>query len=160
MLLSYEWPVFWAAKRPHKEKIREDEKLRMFKRRRDCGDITIHIHVLLPTEYSHIAGYDRTRMHLPPPFSRYLSSLRALNQRVQETAASEQRKSLSSRLSDVFLRTWHLGFTSFGGPPVHFQIFHEKFVHGKGGQEKWVDEQTVSAETSEDVYDRLIGMAL
>jgi hypothetical protein len=100
-------------------------------------------------------------MQLPPPFSRYLSSLRALNQRVQERAAPEQRnKSLSSRLSDVFLRTWHLGFTSFGGPPVHFQIFHEKFVEGKGGQEKWADEQTVSAETSEDGYDRLIGMIL
>ncbi|RHZ52918.1 putative chromate ion transporter [Aspergillus thermomutatus] len=82
-------------------------------------------------------------MQLPPPFSRYLSSLRALNQPVQERAASEQRKKgLSSRLSDVFLRTWHLGFTAFGGPPVHFQIFHEKFVEGKGGQEKWADEQT------------------
>ncbi|EAW13587.1 putative chromate ion transporter [Aspergillus clavatus NRRL 1] len=82
-------------------------------------------------------------MQLPAPFSRYLSSLRALNQRVQERAATEQqKKGLYSRLSDVFCRTWHLGFTAFGGPPVHFQIFHEKFVEGKGGQEKWVDEQS------------------
>lgn len=44
---------------------------------------------------------------------------------------------------DVFLRTWDLGFTSFGGPPVHFRILHERFVQGKGGKEKWVDEQTV-----------------
>ncbi|KAI0111792.1 chromate transporter-domain-containing protein [Daldinia grandis] len=32
---------------------------------------------------------------------------------------------------------WHLGFTSFGGPPVHFRIFHDKFV----SKLTWVDEQ-------------------
>ncbi|OTB19812.1 hypothetical protein K445DRAFT_313585 [Daldinia sp. EC12] len=32
---------------------------------------------------------------------------------------------------------WHLGFTSFGGPPVHFRIFHEKFV----SKLTWIDEQ-------------------
>jgi hypothetical protein len=53
-------------------------------------------------------------------------------------------KSLSARLVDAFLRTWDLGFTSFGGPPVHFQILHRRFVEGQGGKEKWVDEQTVS----------------
>jgi hypothetical protein len=37
-----------------------------------------------------------------------------------------------------------LGFTAFGGPPVHFQILHQRFVEGKGGKERWVDEQTVS----------------
>jgi hypothetical protein len=52
-------------------------------------------------------------------------------------------KSLFPRLVDVFLRTWDLGFTAFGGPPVHFQILHQRFVEGKGGKEKWVDEQTV-----------------
>ena len=26
------------------------------------------------------------------------------------------------RFHDVIRRTWYLGFTSFGGPPVHFQI--------------------------------------
>jgi hypothetical protein len=82
-------------------------------------------------------------MHLPPPFSRYLSSLRALNRRLQDRAAEGERKSLGSRLAEVFLRTWYLGFTSFGGPPVHFQIFHQKFVEGRHGP-KWVDEQTVS----------------
>ncbi|KAL4887886.1 chromate transporter-domain-containing protein [Aspergillus ambiguus] len=82
-------------------------------------------------------------MQLPPPFSRYLSSLRALNRRVQEQASPEAyNKSLYSRLQDVFLRTWFLGFTAFGGPPVHFQIFHQKFVQGEDGQPKWVDEQT------------------
>ena len=45
-----------------------------------------------------------------------------------------------SRLLDVFLRTWYLGFTSFGGPVVHFQIFHRLFVED---QNPWLDEQTV-----------------
>ncbi|KAF8165509.1 chromate transporter-domain-containing protein [Crassisporium funariophilum] len=48
---------------------------------------------------------------------------------------------LSSRLLDVFLRTYHLGFTAFGGPPVHFQIFHRRFVDGMG-KTPWIDEQT------------------
>ncbi|KAJ6600720.1 putative chromate ion transporter [Mycena sp. CBHHK59/15] len=48
---------------------------------------------------------------------------------------------LFSRLQDVFLRTWDLGFTSFGGPPVHFQILHRRFVDGKG-KTPWIDEQT------------------
>ena len=54
------------------------------------------------------------------------------------------RASMSSQpkssLLDVFLRTWYLGFTSFGGPVVHFQIFHRMFVEG---QNSWLDEQTV-----------------
>ncbi|KAK0631950.1 chromate transporter-domain-containing protein [Immersiella caudata] len=33
--------------------------------------------------------------------------------------------------------TWYLGFTSFGGPPVHFKIFHDKFVQ----KLQWIDEQ-------------------
>ncbi|KAH6883485.1 chromate transporter-domain-containing protein [Thelonectria olida] len=32
---------------------------------------------------------------------------------------------------------WHLGFTAFGGPPVHFKIFHEKFV----SKLAWIDDQ-------------------
>ena len=50
--------------------------------------------------------------------------------------------SSQSKLSllDVFLKTWYLGFTSFGGPVVHFQIFHRLFVDGKN---PWLDEQTV-----------------
>ncbi|KAF4980709.1 hypothetical protein FZEAL_3377 [Fusarium zealandicum] len=34
-------------------------------------------------------------------------------------------------------QSWHLGFTSFGGPPVHFKIFHDKFTV----RLRWVDEQ-------------------
>lgn len=48
---------------------------------------------------------------------------------------------LFPRLRDVFLRTWDLGFTSFGGPPVHFQILHRRFVDGMG-KTPWIDEQT------------------
>ncbi|KAJ5991485.1 hypothetical protein N7522_011692 [Penicillium canescens] len=32
---------------------------------------------------------------------------------------------------------WHLGVTAFGGPPVHFKIFYDKFVL----KLNWVDEQ-------------------
>ncbi|PGH18937.1 hypothetical protein AJ80_04264 [Polytolypa hystricis UAMH7299] len=46
------------------------------------------------------------------------------------------------RFQDVVYRTWHLGFTSFGGPPVHFQILYQKFVDGVGGKTPWIDEQT------------------
>ncbi|KAF8814666.1 hypothetical protein BYT27DRAFT_7229244 [Phlegmacium glaucopus] len=48
---------------------------------------------------------------------------------------------LASRLSDVFLRTYDLGFTAFGGPPVHFQILHRRFVDSVG-KPAWLDEQT------------------
>ncbi|KAH7184645.1 FAD dependent oxidoreductase-domain-containing protein [Fusarium flagelliforme] len=45
------------------------------------------------------------------------------------------------RVADDSLQTlkvnWHLGFTAFGGPPVHFKIFHDKFVK----KLKWIDEQ-------------------
>jgi hypothetical protein len=49
---------------------------------------------------------------------------------------------LSERLWDVFTRTYDLGVTAFGGPPVHFQIFHRRFVDG-AGKVPWIDEQTV-----------------
>ncbi|KAF8601288.1 chromate transporter [Ceratobasidium sp. AG-I] len=42
---------------------------------------------------------------------------------------------------DFFLRTFDLGFTAFGGPPVHFQILHQRFVEGNG-KTPWIDEQT------------------
>lgn len=36
---------------------------------------------------------------------------------------------------DMLAHNWHLGFTSFGGPAVHFQIFRELFVE----KYKWID---------------------
>ena len=62
------------------------------------------------------------------------------------------RSPLAQRLADVFYRSWDLGFIAFGGPPVHFQILHRRFVQGVSSrgkndepsrhQRKWVDEQT------------------
>ncbi|KAG9075371.1 hypothetical protein FRC06_010128 [Ceratobasidium sp. 370] len=42
---------------------------------------------------------------------------------------------------DFLRRTFDLGFTAFGGPPVHFQIQHQRFVEGNG-KTPWIDEQT------------------
>ncbi|KAL4915984.1 chromate transporter-domain-containing protein [Aspergillus aurantiobrunneus] len=78
---------------------------------------------------------------LLPTRTRLVSSLRSLNRKWRSHAASQEpaaRASLASRLVEVFLHTWDLGFTAFGGPPVHFQILHARFVE----KEKWVDEQT------------------
>lgn len=36
---------------------------------------------------------------------------------------------------DMLAHNWHLGFTSFGGPAVHFQIFRDLFVE----KYKWID---------------------
>lgn len=36
-------------------------------------------------------------------------------------------KKLKERAHDVFLANWYLGFTAFGGPPVHFQIVGDYF---------------------------------
>ncbi|KAK4231186.1 chromate transporter-domain-containing protein [Podospora fimiseda] len=44
---------------------------------------------------------------------------------------------LGQRSWNVVKENWHMGFTSFGGPPVHFKIFHDKFVTKLG----WIDEQ-------------------
>ncbi|TGZ78937.1 chromate ion transporter-like protein [Ascodesmis nigricans] len=52
----------------------------------------------------------------------------------------EQPSKLFDRLLDVFVRTYDLGFTAFGGPPVHFQILHKRFVDGNG-KAPWIDEQ-------------------
>ena len=85
-------------------------------------------------------------MLLPSPLSQYVRSFQALSRKWSTHALSQQnniQRPLGHRLIDVFLRTWDLGFTAFGGPPVHFQILHGRFVEGKGGREQWVDEQTV-----------------
>ncbi|KAH8432400.1 putative chromate ion transporter [Aspergillus melleus] len=79
---------------------------------------------------------------LLPTQSRLISSLRLLKQKWRSHAGATDptrgEEPLLSRLRDVIHHTWYLGFTSFGGPPVHFQIFHARFVE----KEKWVDDQT------------------
>ncbi|KAF2432774.1 chromate transporter [Tothia fuscella] len=62
--------------------------------------------------------------------------------RDERTALKANQSSLGVRLFDVFLRTWDLGFTAFGGPPVHFQTFHQRFVEGRHNKAPWIDEQT------------------
>lgn len=63
--------------------------------------------------------------------------------RDRRNALKANRSHLGLRIFDVFLRTWDLGFTAFGGPPVHFKIFRNRFVLGSGGNAPWIDEQTV-----------------
>ncbi|OJJ54851.1 hypothetical protein ASPSYDRAFT_210594 [Aspergillus sydowii CBS 593.65] len=73
--------------------------------------------------------------------SRLASSLRELNRTWRSHVGANPGRAeepLFGRLSEVVRHTWYLGFTAFGGPPVHFQIFHARFVE----KEKWVDEQT------------------
>ncbi|PSN63164.1 chromate ion transporter-like protein [Corynespora cassiicola Philippines] len=62
--------------------------------------------------------------------------------RDQRNSLKANDKNLAWRLSEVFARMWDLGFTAFGGPPVHFGILYSRFVDGKGGKSKWIDEQT------------------
>ncbi|KAK5942154.1 hypothetical protein PMZ80_006109 [Knufia obscura] len=62
-----------------------------------------------------------------------------LSERSPRSAYSQK---LLDRISEVVKATWYLGFTAFGGPPVHFQIFHKKFVEEKDGRTPWIDEQT------------------
>ncbi|KAF8665640.1 hypothetical protein AX16_000095 [Volvariella volvacea WC 439] len=72
------------------------------------------------------------------PRSLRLPGFRSITRHVH----AADRDLISSKLKDVIRRTYHLGFTSFGGPPAHFQVFHRLFVEGKDGQLPWIDEQT------------------
>ncbi|KAL1838574.1 hypothetical protein VTJ49DRAFT_2501 [Mycothermus thermophilus] len=53
-------------------------------------------------------------------------------------AANMSRRiaTLAHRAVKVFRANWHLGFTAFGGPPVHFKIFNDKFVK----KIEWIDD--------------------
>ncbi|KAK3370374.1 chromate transporter-domain-containing protein [Podospora didyma] len=53
------------------------------------------------------------------------------------TVHSGRARALASRAWKVLRANWHLGVTAFGGPPVHFKIFNDKFVQ----RAKWIDEQ-------------------
>jgi hypothetical protein len=83
--------------------------------------------------------------------SQYLLAMPLLDlYRVVRDASRDKRNSLKAnrshlalRIFHVFLRTWDLGFTAFGGPPVHFKILRHRFVLGSDGNAPWIDEQTV-----------------
>lgn len=66
-------------------------------------------------------------------------------QRDQANALPQNDGDLLFRLVDSLSRTWDLGLTAFGGPPVLFQIVQRRFVEGKD-KVAWVDEQTVRPE--------------
>jgi chromate transport protein ChrA len=63
-----------------------------------------------------------------------MASLQAIRQLLHNPPPSTNNDAsqspLSTRLLEVFLATFDLGFTAFGGPPVHFQILYRRFVEG------------------------------
>lgn len=81
--------------------------------------------------------------HLRPDYMPFSFRTVYEYQKDSSNACSPNTHHLLFRLADVFLRTWDLGFTAFGGPPVHFQILHQRFVESRAGHAAWVDEQTV-----------------
>lgn len=80
------------------------------------------------------------------PLHSILNSFRRVRSSPQSASLQANTGKLGWRLAEVFARMWDLGVTAFGGPPVHFQILHRRFVDGLGfgGGSKWIDEQTVS----------------
>ena len=58
------------------------------------------------------------------------SFLEAIRPSHSSHRSSSHDPPLLQRLLTVFLATFDLGFTSFGGPAVHFQIFRRRFVEG------------------------------
>ena len=76
-----------------------------------------------------------------------LETIRAIHDyaRDHQNAYNANNSKLALRLADVFYRSWDLGFTAFGGPPVHFGILHRRFVEGHGDKMPWIDEQTVGS---------------
>lgn len=78
------------------------------------------------------------------PIQSIISSLRDHTRTRRNASLQANTEKLGWRLAEVVARTWDLGFTAFGGPPVHFQILHRRFVEGVGfNGSKWIDEQTV-----------------
>jgi hypothetical protein len=76
-----------------------------------------------------------------------LSNVRAIRaySRDSDNAYTANTGKFVARMGDVLARTWDLGFTAFGGPPVHFQIMHRRFVEGTHGRTPWIDERVVSS---------------
>lgn len=51
-------------------------------------------------------------------------ALRRLNRR-DEGPQAQKEGNLAWKLWDTLEKNWYLGFTSFGGPPVHFKIVRD-----------------------------------
>lgn len=86
-----------------------------------------------------------------------MSSLFSMVLRKIRHLAHVDLSKLADPIQEMFVHNWYLGFTSFGGPAVHFQIvstfirmetilklisirFRRKFVE----KDRWIDDQMVS----------------
>ncbi|KAM7209409.1 chromate transporter [Naviculisporaceae sp. PSN 640] len=67
--------------------------------------------------------------------SEYLTAIPAVDWTVRK--AKKTWAANVEGLVNTVKENWYLGFTAFGGPPVHFKIFHDKFTTKLG----WIDEQ-------------------
>lgn len=66
-----------------------------------------------------------------------LSRLRTSIKNVRTTLLPTSGAAVSEiAFLDMLAHNWHLGFTSFGGPAVHFQIFQQLFVE----KYQWIDQ--------------------
>lgn len=68
--------------------------------------------------------------------SSLLSSLSAFAKRVRHTLAPTGEEVSTIRVLDMLAHNYWLGFTSFGGPTVHFQIFRRLYVE----KYQWLNE--------------------
>lgn len=67
------------------------------------------------------------------------SALRGRDDRAESERKPHRHLAVTAEgLREMLRRNWHLPFTSFGGPAVHFQIFHRLFVD----KYHWMDERT------------------
>jgi hypothetical protein len=99
-------------------------------------------HCHTPTSSVCSAQLSKSQYLLPMPLLDLYRVVRDAS-RDRRNSLKANRSQLGLRIFDVFLRTWDLGFTAFGGPPVHFKILRQRFVLGSGGNTPWIDEQTV-----------------
>lgn len=86
----------------------------------------------------------------PMRWLRHIRDYPSYDEQHQVGEASTSKLTLC--VAEVVSSTWDLGFTAFGGPPVHFQILYRRFVMKEDsaepgtaapGKAGWVDEQTV-----------------
>ncbi len=66
----------------------------------------------------------------------YVARLRSLLERGRKALLPSGEAISKVPILDMLAHNWYLGFTSFGGPAVHFQIFRRLFVE----KYQWIDE--------------------
>lgn len=70
--------------------------------------------------------------------SRILYRLRSLLENGRRTLLPDGNAVSNVAAVDMLAHNWHLGLTSFGGPPVHFQLFQRLYVD----KYQWIDQTT------------------